>query len=257
MHSGTGMASACWTRNWERIVRVRTAEAGFGTGHGVPKLDTGLFMTDFSLSWVDCAILMLLAVGLWRGRKRGMSEELLDIVKWAIIVVAAGFLYEPGGRFLNSVSVFSPLSCYVAVYMGIALLVVIIFSFVRRGAGAKLVGSDVFGSAEYYLGMAAGVFRYACIILVAMAFLNARYYTPEELRTRTQYQQDNFGSSFFITWPDLQQEVFLHSYVGRFTKEYLSVVLIQPTSSEGKSLGGDDSMAHRRERSVYDVLDKK
>src|SRR5881394_2125757 len=107
MHSGTGMASACRTRNWERIVRVRTAEEGFGTGHGVPKLDTGLFMktesADFSLSWVDCAVLILLVVGLWRGRKRGMSEELLDIVKWAIIVVAAGILYEPGGRFLNSV----------------------------------------------------------------------------------------------------------------------------------------------------------
>jgi uncharacterized membrane protein required for colicin V production len=212
---------------------------------------------EFSLSWVDFAVLLLLLVGLWRGRKRGMSEELLDIVKWAIIVVAAALLYQPGGRFLISMSVFSPLACYVTVYAGIALLVVILFGFLRRGAGAKLVGSDVFGGAEYYLGMAAGMFRYGCIILVAMAFLNARYYTPEEVRARSQYQQDNFGSSFFVTLPDLQQEVFTRSYVGRFTKEYLSVILIQPTSSEGKSLSGDDDIARRRERSVYDVLDKK
>jgi uncharacterized membrane protein required for colicin V production len=212
---------------------------------------------DFSLGWVDFAVLLLLGVGLWRGRKRGMSEELLDIFKWAIIVVAAGFLYEPGGRFLSSMSVFSLLSSYIAVYAGIALLVVIIFSFLRRGAGAKLVGSDVFGGAEYYLGMLAGVFRYACIILVGMAFLNAKYYTPEEVRSRTKYQEDNFGSTFFLTLPDLQQEVFTHSLVGRFTKEYLSVVLIRPTHGDDKSLGGDNDIARRRERSVYDVLDKK
>ena len=212
----------------------------------------------FGISWVDLALLLVLGLGLWRGRKRGMSEELLDIIKWALIVVVAGFLYEPGGRFLaDMTSVFSLASCYVAVYMGLALLIVILFSFIRRGVGAKLVGSDVFGSAEYYLGMVAGVFRYACIILVGLAFLNARYYSPEELRARAKYQQDNFGSSFFVTLPDLQEEVFKHSFAGRFTQEYLNVVLIRPTAGEDKGLGGDNALGRRRERSVYDVLDKR
>jgi uncharacterized membrane protein required for colicin V production len=212
----------------------------------------------FSLSWVDLAVALLLVVGLWRGRKRGMSEELLDIIKWAVIVVAAAFLYGPGGKLLASMSLFSPLSCYLTVYLGVMLVVMTVFGFIRRGAGAKLVGSDVFGSAEYYLGMVAGFFRYTCIILVVMAFLNARYYTPEELRATAKYQQDNFGSSFFPTLPDLQQEVFTRSYSGRFTREYLNVVLIQPTPSvEGKSLNNDNNISHRRERSVYDVLDKK
>lgn len=213
--------------------------------------------TGFTVSWVDFAVVILLAVGLWRGRKRGMSEELLDILKWCVILVAAAFLYEPGGRFLASTSVFSPLSCYVAVYAGIIILVAVLFGFIRRGAGAKLVGSDAFGSTEYYLGMVAGMFRYSCIILVAMAFLNARYYTPEELRSSYKYQQDNFGSSFFPTLPDLQAEVFTRSYTGRFAKEYLNIVLIRPTCGEGKSLNGDDNMAHRRERSVYDIIDRK
>ena len=53
-----------------------------------------------SLSWVDLAVALLLGVGLWRGRKRGLSEELLDIIKWTLIVLVAGLLYEPGGRFL-------------------------------------------------------------------------------------------------------------------------------------------------------------
>ena len=210
------------------------------------------------LSWVDFAVVLLLGVGLWRGRSRGMSEELLDIVKWALIVVVAGLLYEPGGRLLSqTTSVFSLLSCYVTVYMGLAMIIVLLFSLIRRNVGSKLVGSDAFGGAEYYLGMMAGVFRYACIILVAMAFLNARYYSPEELRARAQYQQDNFGSSFFVTLPDLQQEVFKRSFTGRLTREYLNVVLIRPTVGDGKELGGDNAIGRRRERSVYDILDKR
>jgi uncharacterized membrane protein required for colicin V production len=211
-----------------------------------------------SLSWVDLAIAVLLGVGLWRGRKRGMSEELLDIIKWALIVVAAGLCYEPSGRFLFQVtSVFGLLSCYVAAYVTIAVVIAIIFSMIRRGVGAKLVGSDVFGATEYYLGMLAGGFRYSCILVVGLAFLNARYYSPEELRVRNKYQQDNFGSSFFVTLPDLQQEVFKRSLTGRLTQEYLNVVLIRPTPGDGGEVGGDNAIGRRRERAVYDILDKK
>lgn len=214
-------------------------------------------LDTFSVSWVDFAIVLLLIVGVWRGKKRGMSEELLDIIKWATIVAVAGFLCEPTGSYLAQVSVFSPLSCYVACYIGIALVIVIFFSFVRKAVGAKLVGSDTFGSAEYYLGMVAGMFRYACIILVAMAFLHARYYSPEEIQASQKYQMDNYGSSFFVTLPDLQAEVFKRSFTGKFAGEYLQVVLIRPTSGEGKSLNDENNPGRRRERSVYEVLDKK
>ena len=96
-----------------------------------------------------------------------------------------------------------------------------------------------------------------CIILVAMSFLNAKYYSPDAIRANTKYQQDNFGSSFFLTLPDLQQEVFKHSLAGRLAKDYLGEVLMKPSSSDGKSLAGSETVAHARERSMYDVLDKK
>jgi uncharacterized membrane protein required for colicin V production len=210
-----------------------------------------------SVSWIDFVVVALLGFGLWRGRKRGMSEELLDIIKWAVILIVAGLLYEPSGRLLSEItSVFSLLSCYVAMYIALAFLVILLIAMVRKSVGAKLVGSDVFGSAEYYLGMVAGTFRYACIILVGMAFLNARYYSPEELRAGTKYQEDNFGTTFFLTWPDLQQEVFKRSFAGRLTHEYLDVLLIRPTAGDGKSLGGENAIGRQRERSVYE-LDKR
>lgn len=211
-----------------------------------------------NMSWIDIVVLLLLCVGLWRGRKRGMSEEFLDVIKWAFTVIMAGLLYEPSGRFLLEVtSIFSPLACYIVTYLSLVLLIAIVFSYIRKGIGDKLVGSDAFGSSEYYLGMMAGTFRYACIIIVTMAFLNARHYSQEELRSSKKYQEDNFGTTFFLTLPDLQTEVFTRSLCGRFAREYLSIVLIRPSAGGGKELGGNNNIARARERSVYDILDKK
>jgi uncharacterized membrane protein required for colicin V production len=215
-------------------------------------------MDKIILSWVDFAVVVLLLVGLWRGRKRGMSEELLDIIKWALIVVLAGLGYQPFAQLLLSfTSVFSPLSMYVACYMALALIITIIFSIIRKHAGAKLIGSDVFGSAEYYLGMLAGVFRYACIIIVGLSFLHAPLYTPEQIKANIKYQEDNFGTTFFLTVPELQQQVFKRSLAGKFADEYLQVVLIQHTAGADPDLGGKNNKANARESKMYDVLDKK
>lgn len=221
------------------------------------KADT---ISTFSVAfgWVDFVILALLGVGLWRGRKRGMSEELLDILKWVVIVVVAAFVYEPVGQVISqSTSVFSLLSCYIFVYVSVVVITLGIFSWIRKSVGAKIVGSEVFGSSEYYLGMMAGVFRYSCIILVGMAFLNARYYSPQEITDSHKYQQDNFGSDFFPSMPDIQYQVFHQSMAGRLASEHLSVALIRPTSPDGKGIGKDTDIGRRRERSVYEVLEKR
>lgn len=213
-------------------------------------------VANFSLSWVDLFVAVLLLVGILRGRKRGMSEELLDIIKWALILVLAALFYAPLGEFLSGVSFFSLLSCYIFVYALIVLLIMLLFSMIRRSVGDKLVGSDTFGSAEYYLGMMAGLFRYACIILVGMAFLNARYYSPAEIQAKAKYQQDNFGSSFFLTLPDLQKEVFVNSLTGRMAHDYLGVAMIRPTASAEKDLGQGNSIARRREGAINDIMNK-
>jgi uncharacterized membrane protein required for colicin V production len=212
---------------------------------------------NFSLSWIDFAVAVLLLVGVWRGRRRGMSEELLDIIKWALIVVVAGLAYQPCAHVLMSfTSVFSPLSMYVATYMALAIIIAITFGIIRKKAGAKLIGSDAFGASEYYLGMLAGAFRYGCIIIVGLAFLHAPLYTPEQLKAKAKYQQDNFGTTFFLTVPDLQQQVFKLSLSGKLIEAYLQPVLIKPTpGGGGEDLAGKDNVARARERSVNSSLD--
>src|SRR5688572_15320868 len=146
-------------------------------------------MSELPFNWFDLAVVVIIAVGVTRGRKRGMSEELLDVIKWVVILFACSHLYAPLGSMLANASVFSLLSCYVVVYAFVATVIALLFSAIRKQIGAKLVGSDFFGHGEYYLGMVAGGFRYTCILLVALAFLNARYYSPAELQAQVASQE--------------------------------------------------------------------
>lgn len=216
-----------------------------------------MLAAGLSVSWVDLLVVVLIVVGVFRGRKRGMSEELLDMIKWTLIVGFAGLLYEPGGRWLSQISVFSLLFSYVFTYALIALAIFSVFIFVKNKVGEKLVGSDVFGRGEYYLGMAAGGYRYVCVFLVALAFLNARHYTPADVAAAEKYQDYNFGSKMFPTIPDLQKAVFDKSLSGRLTHDYLNVVLIKSTSPSVKDLRGEGSVHQQRESTMDQILDKK
>src|ERR1043165_456728 len=133
-------------------------------------------LASLSVSWVDLLVAILLVVGILRGRKRGMAEELLDIIKWTLIVGLAGLLYEPGGRWLSHLSVFSPLFSYVFAYVIVALLIFSLFVLLKNKLGENLVGSDFSGRAESSLGRAAAAYRSFCVLLVSMPFLNARHY---------------------------------------------------------------------------------
>ncbi len=209
-----------------------------------------------TIGWIDLMVVTLLVIGIIRGRKRGMSEEFLDLLKWTFIVGCAGFFHEPCGRLLSQTSVFGLLSSYVFAYVIIALFIFSVFAFIKNRVGEKLVGSEVFGRAEYYLGMAAGGFRYLCIFLVGITLLGARHYTPEEVAASEKYQDYNFGSKMFPTIYDLQQAVFDKSFTGRAAHDYMNVILIQPTPAAAGS-GDKRTAVQAREARMDEILDKK
>lgn len=185
-----------------------------------------------------------------------MSEELLDVIKWVSILVAAAFITRPAGEMLAEASVFSLLSCYIFIYTLIVIGAKVVFGMIRKRVGDKLVSSDFFGSAEYYLGMVAGAFRYLCVIIVVFAFINARYYSPEEIAADAQFQQNNFGDIRFPTWATMQNQVFNRSVSGAMARDFVPFCLIPSTPPETKALG-KDNVVRARERTVERVLDKR
>ncbi len=206
-------------------------------------------------SWFDFVVIAVLIRGIYVGRRTGLSGELLDLVKWLCILGAAAFAYEPLGRSLSQATVFSLLGCYIAVYVMIILAVMVLFSFIKRAVGDKLITSDAFGSGEYYLGMVAGCVRFACILIVGLAFMNARLYSKQEVQARAKFQKENFGDISFPTFQAVQSDVFELSNTGKFAKEYLDIVLITPTRPESKSLRRSGSS--RRTTGLNDMLEKK
>src|SRR5205814_1593027 len=125
---------------------------------------------------------------------------------------------------------------YIAAYVVIAIVIFSLFALFHRGLGGKLVGSDIFGSSEYYLGMGSGFVRFGCIALAALALLNARYYSPADIRAEEKFQKDMYGSSFFPTLHAIQATVFDRSLSGHWIKDNLGFLLIQPTAPENKEI---------------------
>jgi uncharacterized membrane protein required for colicin V production len=191
----------------------------------------------------DCVVIAMLVFGVIRGRKNGMSEEFMNLLKWLAVVIACAAFYQPAGEWFARSSSFSLLASFLFVYAGAALLILSLFAFIKYHLGGKLVGSDVFGRAEYYLGMGSGAVRCFCVLMAALALLNARYYSPAEALAMERFQNEAYGSNYFPTWHSAQRTVFEKSFAGSLIKQHLGFLLIKPTEHE-------DKQYHQREAMV-------
>lgn len=201
-------------------------------------------LDQLPINLFDLVLILVLAAGIASGRKHGMSEELLSLLMWLAIVFGCAAIYEPVGLIIGDfTTLFGRLSCYVLGYIGVALLVVLLFAGIKRAFGGKLLGSDLFGRAEYYLGMGSGLVRLTCILLAALALLNARYFSPTEVRAMEKFQDDVYGSNFFPTLQSVQASVFDKSLTGPWIKAHLGFLFIKPTKPEDKQF-------HQREVAI-------
>jgi len=194
-------------------------------------------LDQLPINLFDLVVIVVLLAGITRGRKHGMSEELMSLLSWLAILFGGAAVYKPGGELLRQfISMFGRLSCYLVTYVGVGLLVLLLFAGIKRTVGGKLVGSDIFGRSEYYLGMGSGLVRFACMLLAALALLNARYFSPTEVRAMEKFQDDVYGSNFFPTLHSLQATVFDKSLTGPWIRENLGFLLIKPTEPEKREL---------------------
>ena len=192
------------------------------------------FFTELSFSYVDIVVLAALTFGVFQGRKRGLSGELLNVLKWIAIVGVGGITYLPVAQYVRGYfPSLTPLAGNITVYVGLGLILALLFGAIQRSLGERLSGSDAFGAAEFYFGMMAGVVRVACVLVAAMSLINAREYSRVEVQAREKAQEENFGSIRFFRWYSVQSDVFEGSLTGRAVKTYLAPLLISPVSPGG------------------------
>ena len=192
-------------------------------------------LSQLPINLFDLVVIVVLAAGIYRGRKHGMSEELLNLLTWLAILLGCATIYEPGAELIGQfTNMFSRLTCYLIAYLSGAVLIFLLFVGIKRAFSGKLLGSDIFGRTEYYLGMGSGLVRFGCMLLAALALLNSRYFSPTEVRAMEARDIDIYGSDFFPGLHSLQTTVFDRSLTGPWIKENLGFLLIKPTQPENK-----------------------
>jgi len=193
-------------------------------------------MGTMPFNWFDVFVVIFLIVGAFRGRKRGMSQELLPLLKWITLAAVCGFCYQPIATEISGSSMFDLFSASLASYLGLALVVAIVFALVGRSLGGKIIGSDAFGGAEYYLGIMSGIVRFACMLIFGLALLNARLFSQAEITERNQFVKQNFDADFFPSLFQVQDNVFKESLSGPVIQKNLDFLLIKPAFPESKPI---------------------
>ncbi len=206
------------------------------------------------IGWFDFVALVLLATGIFAGRKRGMSIEFLDVLRWLAIVIGGAMLYDPVGRLFAQISGAGLLASFLVIYIGFAALLSVLFYLFKRSMGEKLVSSEVFGSFEYYLGMLAGALRLACIIVFALAILNARRVSDEELTAKIKNQTQELGKVYFPPLGSIQNSVFKGSLSGSLIHDNLAFLLIAPTEPAASH---HDTLGQQRQRELDEITGSK
>jgi uncharacterized membrane protein required for colicin V production len=191
------------------------------------------FLNNLPVGWFDGVVLAVIVTGLLRGRKHGMSEELLSVLKWAAIAFGCSATYKTLGLYISQTSTFGLLLSNITAYLIEALVITLVFGLLKRAIGGKLIGSNAFGQGEYYLGMVAGMIRFTCGLIAVLALLNARSYSQAEVTADLKYQQKEYGSDFFPGFHSVQQQVFEKSLTGPWIRDNLAFLLITPTSPGG------------------------
>ncbi len=208
----------------------------------IPK--TTPWWQQLSFNWFDVALVLLLAFAFWRGRKRGMTKELLPTLQWVAILVAAtlghvfladwfqqqGLIKQVFGRHFDERT-----AALLSGYLVIAAVIFVVFTVLKRKYSPKLEGSGFFGGNEYYWGVVAGLVRYVCFVFVALALLNAPVYSAADIQASKEYNNRTYGGGmagysgdFIPSVYEIQDNIFHHSLVGPLIKNNLSVLLINP-----------------------------
>lgn len=204
----------------------------------------------------DLVVGVILLVGLMRGRKRGMSQELIDLFIWIGIVIGGAYAYRPGGAYLAQWSGWQLLYCHLTVYILTGCLIFGAGSMIKTALRDKIAGTDLFGRLEYPLGMLSGIVRFACIILVLISLIHARQISAAEREAANLQHKKELGNQFWPSFGDIQVGIFQESYTGRFVKQKLNVLLMQSSSLPDEPAEKAAAPTVKKERDFEKVMGK-
>jgi len=191
-----------------------------------------LALDNLPVNWFDAVVGGMLIIGLFRGRKHGMSKEILPLLKWVSLVLVCGIWYPMAAQLLVNTAELGRVPSNIFGYLLLAFVIFIVFAILKWLLASRKTENNLFGGGEYYLGMLSGMIRFACMLLAVLALLNAPYYTAAEIKKHDAYVKRWFGGGlysgdYFPSMHTVQEEVFSKSFTGPYIKDYLGPLLIE------------------------------
>lgn len=191
-------------------------------------------LSNITLAWFDLVAVALIVAGILHGRKNGMSQELFNTMKWLAMLTLSALVYLPIGKLILRYVPIAPIYGYTSAYVLANVALAALLVTVRKKVKDRMSGSDVFGRAEFPLGMVAGAFQYMCMIAMVMAVLNAKYVDEEALKRQAARQKKALGETFFPSPGSIHKDVLYESMAGLAVRDFLGNQLIQPVDAPNK-----------------------
>lgn len=213
-------------------------------------------MNDLPITAFDIVVAVMALMGLLRGRKRGMSGELIDLLMWVGIAGASPYAAREGGPYLANLAKLSLLWGNVLAYLAAALVIFCVFSVVKNIFRERMGGSDFFRGLEYPLGMLSGLIRFMCMLLVVVALVNARLYTEQEKAANAKEQKENFGNISLPGLAEVQSGIFQESFAGQFIGQNLQILLVPRTGTGATTPPPRENLKQQREAEMNKVIPK-
>lgn len=209
------------------------------------------------VNWFDFVVLAFVVIGILRGRSRGMSQEVLDLLMWLGIIIGGAIGYKPVASIIVAKTQLELMWAYVLGYLGIVLVVLILKSLIENAIRDKLLHSDLFGSLEYPLGMISGAIRYLCMLLMVLALINAKLVTAEERAEESRKMKEELGKEYFPTFGQIQYSIFNESLSGKIIKDKLGWCLIESTApAKTKIEDKSKSIKDKKQKELDSVIGK-
>jgi uncharacterized membrane protein required for colicin V production len=211
------------------------------------------FLKNAPFSYIDAIVLAWLVIGIFRGRKMGMTQEIIPTARWLCIVIVGGMFYKPLSLVLfeNTAGAFNLLWARITAYLLIAFASAIVFVLIKKALGDRLTGSDLFGRWEYYLGMLAGLIRFACMLLAILAVMHARIVTQKELddiNAQMKKNLDDIHPPRYV-YGSIEQAIFVQSFSGKVVTDNLSDILIETVTPT------ETSKPESQKKKLQDAID--
>ena len=187
---------------------------------------------ELGLSWFDIAVVVLLWIGVMRGRARGISNQIVELFQWLLTVFLGVMLYVPIGRALQPHLQVSTVAAHAIAFLLVAGVVKLIAARLANAFSERLLNGDYFGSWEYPLGVVAGALIHAAMLMAALSLVRVKLVTPDEFARSQKKEGAEMGSEFLPDMGRLQAEIFRQSPTGRFIERECAHLMIQPVRWE-------------------------